>query len=109
MSAHAGGPRRPGRVPIALTMGDPAGIGLEIALKAWLERDTHKLSPFCFYANAAAVADRAHAFGLTVPIIEIKKPADAPAAFATALPVADQPHQHDGHCKQTGLYFIEHL
>ena len=26
--------------PVALTMGDPAGIGIEIALKSWLARDS---------------------------------------------------------------------
>ncbi|MFH2049202.1 MAG: 4-hydroxythreonine-4-phosphate dehydrogenase, partial [bacterium] len=33
--------------PLALTMGEPAGIGPEITLKAWLERDAAKLP--CFF------------------------------------------------------------
>ena len=32
--------------PLALTMGEPAGIGGEIALKAWLERETYHIPPF---------------------------------------------------------------
>ena len=32
--------------PLALTMGEPAGIGGEIALKAWLERNNRHIPPF---------------------------------------------------------------
>ena len=31
-------------VPLALTQGDPAGIGPELTLKAWLARDEAELS-----------------------------------------------------------------
>ena len=33
-------------LPIAITMGEPSGIGGEIALKAWLRREELRLTPF---------------------------------------------------------------
>ena len=33
-------------IPIALTMGEPAGIGGELTLKVWLERQRFDLPPF---------------------------------------------------------------
>ena len=75
--------------PVALTMGDPAGIGLEIALKAWLQRAHHELTPFCFYGNAGSLRARAAAFKLDVPVTVVDDPRDASAVFARALPVRD--------------------
>ena len=53
--------------PLALTMGDPAGIGLEIALKAWLQREH---AQHCRRSASTAIATRssarADAFGLDV-------------------------------------------
>ena len=40
------GPRSSGALPLAVSMGDPAGIGLEITLKAWRERRDTGLPPF---------------------------------------------------------------
>ncbi|NOT71911.1 MAG: 4-hydroxythreonine-4-phosphate dehydrogenase PdxA [Hyphomicrobium sp.] len=83
-----------GAAPLALTMGDPAGIGLEVTLKAWqlrngLSRAADALSPFCLYGSAGAVRDRARLLNLDVPVVEIASPADACTVFATALPVLD--------------------
>ena len=76
--------------PLALTMGDPAGIGLEIALKAWLQRDAHQLAPFCLYGDHNALQARAHAFGLDVPLVSVKPDlSDVIGVFPRALPVLD--------------------
>jgi 4-hydroxy-L-threonine phosphate dehydrogenase PdxA len=49
--------RRPGAAaPIAVSMGDPAGIGPEIIAKAWAARDTHALPPFVAVGDARATA-----------------------------------------------------
>jgi 4-hydroxythreonine-4-phosphate dehydrogenase len=48
-----------GRAPLALTMGDPAGIGIEITLMAWRDRRVAVVPPFVLYADADAVAQRA--------------------------------------------------
>ncbi|MDQ6435088.1 4-hydroxythreonine-4-phosphate dehydrogenase PdxA [Mesorhizobium sp. LHD-90] len=76
----------PDRPPLALTAGDPAGIGPEVALAAWLRR---KAGVPCFYllGDAALLANRAKRLGLDVPVTEVA-PVDAGRSFAQALPVA---------------------
>ncbi len=71
--------------PLALTMGDPAGIGPELVLRAWLARDA--VQPFFAVADPAALAGLARRLDLPVPIIEAG-PAEAPFVFPRALPVA---------------------
>jgi 4-hydroxythreonine-4-phosphate dehydrogenase len=72
--------------PIAMTMGDPAGIGPELLLRAWLARDTIG-TPFFALADPRALAGLARALGLAVPIAVVD-PGEAPGAFNSALPVA---------------------
>jgi 4-hydroxythreonine-4-phosphate dehydrogenase len=78
-------------------MGDPAGIGLEIALKAWLARDRERLPPFVLFADPEAVAERARALRLSVPVVEIEAPAAAAQVFPTALPVCPVPLSAPAH------------
>ena len=73
--------------PLALTSGEPAGIGPDIALAAWLRRDELKLPPFYLRGDRAALADRAAVLGLKVDFAEVD-PQEAVSAFARALPVA---------------------
>ena len=68
-------------------MGEPAGIGGEITLKAWLDRKRHSLPAFFALDDAARLAEIACAQGWTVPVIEIADPAEAVAAFDHALPI----------------------
>ena len=70
--------------PLAMTMGDPAGIGPELALAAW--RDRTPGAPFVVFAPPGILAAAAKRAGLAVPIIETD-PAGAGAAFASGLPV----------------------
>lgn len=77
--------RRP--PPLALTMGDPAGIGLEIALRAWGERFERALHPFVFYADPEAVSERARRLGLSAPIEIVAALADAADHFHERIPV----------------------
>jgi 4-hydroxythreonine-4-phosphate dehydrogenase len=74
--------------PLALTLGEPAGIGPDITLAAWRRRDELKLTPFYFLADPAFVARRAKRMApdLTIAVVE---PAAAWTAFKTALPVVD--------------------
>jgi len=72
-------------LPLAMTMGDPAGIGPELALRAWLARNA--ASPtFFVLADPAALADLARRLALSVPIAEVA-PSEAATAFGRALPV----------------------
>jgi 4-hydroxythreonine-4-phosphate dehydrogenase len=70
--------------PLAMTMGDPAGIGPELALAAW--RDRTLVAPFVVFAAPAALAAAAKRAGLTERIIETDL-AGARAAFSNGLPV----------------------
>lgn len=72
---------------LALTQGDPAGIGPEIALKAWLARREAGLAPFVLLADPALLRATAEALGLDVPVREVE-PEEAPSVFPAALPVA---------------------
>jgi 4-hydroxythreonine-4-phosphate dehydrogenase len=72
--------------PLALTLGEPAGIGPDITLKAWLRRAELNLPPFYVRGDSALLRERARTLGLDLRLAEIS-PDDAPAAFADALPV----------------------
>ena len=72
--------------PLALTLGEPAGIGPDITLAAWLRRDELKLPSFYLIGDAGFLEKRARTLGLKVRFAEVGA-ADAGAAFATALPV----------------------
>ena len=75
--------------PVALTMGEPAGIGGEIALKAWLRRG-EGLGQFFVVDDPDRLAVLARRLNLTVPISEIAMPGAAADRFAAALPVLRQ-------------------
>jgi 4-hydroxythreonine-4-phosphate dehydrogenase len=72
-------------------MGDPAGIGPDITLMAWLRRDAEKLPPFAFLGDASLLAARARQLGLHVPLVSIGVVGEAVAAFGAALPVLPCP------------------
>jgi len=74
--------------PLALTLGEPAGIGAEIALASWLKRREAALPPFYLLGDAAALAQRAKRVGLDVPLAEVDA-TQALATFDRALPVVD--------------------
>ncbi|MCC5778037.1 4-hydroxythreonine-4-phosphate dehydrogenase PdxA [Nitratireductor sp. B36] len=74
-------------LPLALSIGDPSGIGPEIILKAWLERRRHELPPFYLLGDPALVSARARSLGLDVPIAETE-PEQAVVGFATHLPIS---------------------
>ena len=80
-----GASRKGFTAPIAVTQGDPSGIGPEIAIKAWQARGTTS-APWFLLADPKHIARTAAALRLEVPVIEVT-PAQAREAFATALPV----------------------
>lgn len=88
------------RPPIALTMGEPAGIGGEIALAAWLRRAEAGLSPFFLLDDSARVEALAAHLGWAVPIAAIDDPSEAVARFDHALPVL--PLAHSGRAAAPG-------
>lgn len=76
---------------MALTMGDPAGIGFEIALKCWQLRRERALPPFILFADPDAVRQRASAIGQNVPIEVVAHAHEAMPVFARALPIFTVP------------------
>jgi 4-hydroxythreonine-4-phosphate dehydrogenase len=74
--------------PLALTLGEPAGIGPDITLAAWRRRAELALPPFYLLASPAFLASRAERLALDIPLAVVE-PAAAAAAFRTALPVVD--------------------
>jgi 4-hydroxythreonine-4-phosphate dehydrogenase len=76
--------------PLALTQGDPAGIGPDITLVAWTSRRTYDLPPFLFLGDPAVLKARAAMLGLDVPIREADSES-AMSIFADALPVLPIP------------------
>jgi 4-hydroxythreonine-4-phosphate dehydrogenase len=71
-------------LPIALTMGDPAGIGGELTLRTWLARPNVS---FVALDDPERLAGVAKSLGLDVPIRIVDCTADAAAAYQLALPV----------------------
>jgi 4-hydroxythreonine-4-phosphate dehydrogenase len=74
-------------LPLAVTLGDTAGIGPDITLLSWREREAHAFHPFAVYGDADALRERAHTLGLDVPIAEIWHAEEAAQYFPRALPV----------------------
>jgi 4-hydroxythreonine-4-phosphate dehydrogenase len=72
--------------PLLLTQGDPAGIGPELTLKAWLRRAEFALAPFAVVADPDHLARIARSFGWDVPLVPVE-PADIPSVFGRTLPV----------------------
>lgn len=74
------------RRPLALTLGDPAGVGPEIIVKAWRALRAEPLTFFAVgdFATLAAAADGGH-------VQRIASPQEAATVFADALPVLDLP------------------
>ena len=88
--------------PLAVSLGDPAGIGPEVIAKCWDHRGSFELTPF------VAIGDpRSLAAVWDGPIELVEDPRQAEAAFDHALPViqllsaeADQP----GHPSVAGAH-----
>src|SRR3954462_7252698 len=68
--------------PLAVSMGDPAGIGPEIIAKAWAARESAGLVPFFAVGDARAISAVWQG-----PVARIFDPAEASGAFASGLPV----------------------
>jgi len=72
---------------LAMTMGEPAGIGGEIALKAWQDRRAMNIPPFFLIDDPRRLERLAARLDLTVPVKVIETPDQATASFDAALPV----------------------
>lgn len=73
---------------LALTIGEPAGIGPDITVAAWQRRQEAKLPPFYLLGNADFIRSRAATLGTALPIERVR-PEQAAEVFPHALPVVD--------------------
>jgi 4-hydroxythreonine-4-phosphate dehydrogenase len=79
-------------LPLALSQGDPAGIGPELTLKAWLKTHENKDAPtFLAVADPEHLAAAARQLDLKVPL-KIDCGGEAADIFPHALPVWDLEH-----------------
>lgn len=72
--------------PLALTLGEPAGIGPDLALLLWTEREALGVPPFLMIGDPVFLAVRARLLNLPVQIANADA-RSAPSLFAQALPV----------------------
>jgi len=72
--------------PLAISMGEPAGIGPDLILKLYLEREEHDLPPFIVVGNMGFLAARARRLGMNINFAATSV-AGAVGKFASSLPV----------------------
>lgn len=87
--------------PLALTMGDPAGIGPDITLQAWVARNTAALKPFVFLGDPDLLVQRSSELEMNVPIEVVESAETAPDVFRHSLPVFPGHIAEDNHCRRT--------
>ncbi len=78
--------KAPELLPLALTMGEPAGVGPDLTLVAWTRRRDLRLPAFYCLGDAALLSKRAKILGLACPI-EAVSVSEVAACFDRALPV----------------------
>ena len=76
--------------PLAVTMGEPSGIGPDLILQLYAEREALGLPAFAVYGTADFLRARADRLGIAIEMTVVA-PGEAAAAFASALPVVDVP------------------
>src|SRR5262249_56117235 len=72
-------------LPLALTLGEPAGIGPDITFAAWRRRAELGLPPFYLLADPAFIARRMERIAPDTPLAVVE-PAAAAAPLPTPLP-----------------------
>jgi 4-hydroxythreonine-4-phosphate dehydrogenase len=72
-------------------MGDPAGIGPELAIRAWRDRERQAIPPFAIFADAELMRTVARSFANDIEIVAVGDARAAADVFQHALPVVDVP------------------
>ena len=76
-------------LPLAISIGDPAGIGPELICAAWAQRAAEGLPPFFAVGSRDLLEAAARRRGLDIAVCAISSPDEAAAIFGEALPVID--------------------
>ena len=74
-------------LPLAVSLGDPAGIGPEIIVEAWSRRKDGGTPPFFVVGGPDVLKQAAAKRGLAIEIASVSQAADAMTAWPEALPV----------------------
>ncbi len=77
----------PPETPLAISLGDPAGVGPELIAAAWAGRVALGLPPFVVCGGAHVLTAAARSRDIDLPCVAIDDPRQAADLFATALPV----------------------
>ncbi len=80
-----------GPAPLAVSLGDPAGVGPELLAEAWTRRTAEDLPPFFVAGGSQLLIAAARTRGIALPVAEIYHPAEALDCFDAALPVLAGP------------------
>ncbi|MBT5186809.1 MAG: 4-hydroxythreonine-4-phosphate dehydrogenase PdxA [Kordiimonadaceae bacterium] len=85
------------RPPIAVTIGEPSGIGPEVILKSWYKRNEFELDKFFVIGSVELLQKQAEILSLNVPVQSIHAPRETEFVFNNSLPVLDLglPHEFE--------------
>jgi 4-hydroxythreonine-4-phosphate dehydrogenase len=101
-----------GRAPLAVSLGDPAGVGPELIAAVWARREELALPAFFVVGGAGLLQAAAEARGLAISIAQIGTPSHAGEVFERALPVlgdADAPYLPGRPSQEGGLLALSSL
>lgn len=73
--------------PLAVSIGDPAGVGPELIVRAWAERTSLGLPPFFVVDGDGVLQAAAQAIGMDCTVERLTHPGATAALFSRALPV----------------------
>jgi len=77
------------KLPLGVSLGEPAGIGPEVILKSWLARTAEPLPPFCVLGSARILQMTARDLGLDIPLKTLERVDQTVGLFDDFLPVLD--------------------
>lgn len=76
-------------LPIAVTIGEPSGIGPEVIIKSWFKRREHNLPPFFVIGSPTTIQMHAEQLRLPIPTQVITTPSQTDSVYNSALPIID--------------------
>ena len=91
-------------LPLAVSLGDPAGIGPELIAESWAQREERAVPAFFVVGGAQVLAAAALTRALRVPVERVSTPAEALEVWDNALPVlgADDADYTPGKPEESG-------
>ena len=81
-------------LPLAVSLGDPAGVGPELIAEAWARRESLELPPFFVVGGLGLLVEAARSRGLDLPTALVQSPGDVAQVFSRALPVLGPANHH---------------